>query len=159
MKSCPETEKIRKLIAGGLTDTEISSLREHAVQCPSCRQELRIEAEIDRELARQFTAPELEGSVIRALKTLELADANGGRHDFNKYLIFAALILVFGSLVAPYLLHFPADWIGRFVSAERLRPLVDAFRSNLPLVIGVGAGLMTVSLIFSFPRFRKAFDL
>ena len=158
MKSCPETDKIRKLIAGDLTEKEVSSLREHAEKCPSCRQELRIETDIDRELTRQYTAPEIEGSVIRALKIMELAEAGGRRGDY-KYFLCAALILVFGPLVAPYLLHIPTDWISRFVSAERLRPLVDAFRSNLPLVIGVGTGLMTVSLIFSFPRLRKAFEL
>lgn len=159
MNSCPESEKIRAWRSGSLSAEETRRLQSHIEACPACRQELDIETAIDRELALGIRPPEIEGSVLRALRTLDLADAKDGRHDFYKYLLYAALIMVFGSLVAPYLLHIPTDWIGRFVSAERLRPLVDAFRSNLPLTIGIGAAFTAVSLIFSFPRLRKVLEI
>jgi hypothetical protein len=64
-----------------------------------------------------------------------------------------------GFLVLPYLAHFPTEWIGRFISMDRIRHVVYAFRSSLSFTIGVGAALMSASLIFSFPRFRKIFEL
>jgi hypothetical protein len=42
---------------------------------------------------------------------------------------------------------------------DRIRHVVYAFRSSLSFTIGVGAALMSASLIFSFPRFRKIFEL
>ena len=159
MNSCPESEKIRALRSGSLSAEETRRLQSHIKTCSACRQELDIETAIDRELALEIRPPEIEGTVLQALRTLDLADAKDGRQDFYKYIFFAALILIFGSLVAPYLIHVPTDWIGRIFSAERLRPLVDAFRSNLPFAIGIGAALMFVSLIFSFPRLRKVLEL
>jgi anti-sigma factor RsiW len=159
MNSCPESEKIRALRSGSLSAEAARRFQSHVETCPDCRREMAVEAAIDRELAQECRAPEIETSVLRALKIMELADAEGGRHDSYKYLPSAALIMAVGFLALPYLAHLPTEWIGRLISMDRIRPVVYAFISSRSLVIGVGAVLTAASLIFSFPRFRKIFEL
>lgn len=158
MNSCLESERIRALRSGFLSVEETRLLNTHIETCPTCRQELKVETEIDRELTLEIRAPEIEGTVLRALRTLGLAKAEGGRNDFYKYLLYTVLITVFGFLILPYIFHIPTEWIGRFFSVDRLRPLVGVFRSNLPVTIGIGLALFGASLLFSFPRLRKVFE-
>jgi len=159
MNSCPESEKIQALRSGSLSAEEARLMQSHIETCPACRQELEVETAIDRELALEIRAPEIEASVLRELKILGLAEAGDSRHDFYKYLLYAALIVVFGFLIMPHLLHLPPLRIGQLFSPDRLRPLISVFQSNLPVTIGIGFALLSISLLFSFPRLRKAFEL
>jgi hypothetical protein len=159
MNSCPESEKIQALRSGSLSAEEARLMQSHIATCPACRQELEVETAIDRELALDIHAPKIEDSVLRGLKILGLAEAEDRGHDFYKYLLYAVLIVVFGFLIMPYLLHLPPLRIGQLFSPDRLRPLFSVFRSNLPVTIGIGFALLSVSLLFSFPQLRKVFEL
>jgi predicted anti-sigma-YlaC factor YlaD len=157
MNFCPESEKIRALRSGSLSAEETRRFQSHLEDCPACRQELQVESAIDRELVFEYQPPEIESPVLRELKLLGLAEAEGNRHDYYKYLISALLITVLGILVTPYLLHLPPLQIGSFFSPDRIRPLVNIFKSNPLITIGIGYALLGASLVFSFPRLRRVF--
>jgi hypothetical protein len=159
MRSCPETEKIRALRSGSLTEEEASSLKNHAAGCPVCRQELRIEDEIDLELARDFTASGIENEVLRELEVIRLMEKDKNGRGTYRYLLLAALTAVLGFLVIPYPLRLPPIRLGPLFAPDRLMPLVEFVKSNPLVVIVAGNVLIAVSLFMSYPRFRKALSI
>jgi hypothetical protein len=157
MNSCPESGKIRALRSGSLSAEEVRQFQDHVASCPTCRQELQVESAIDRELAFKYQPPEIEGSVLRELKLLDLAETAVNRNDFYKYLFYAVLLAAFGILAMPLFIHMPSVRIGPFFSPERIRPPVDFIKSNPLITIGIAYALLAASLIFSFPRLRRLF--
>jgi anti-sigma factor RsiW len=157
MNSCPESKKIRALRSGSLSAEEVKRFHNHLASCPACRQELQVESAIDRELVFEYQPPEIEGSVLRELKLLDLAEPAVRRRDSYKYLIYAVLLAVFGTLVMPLLVHLPSVRMAPFFSPERIRPLVDFIKSNPLITVGIGYALLAASLAFSFPRLRRVF--
>lgn len=155
MNSCPESEKIRALRSGSLSAEEAGRFQDHVASCPACRQELQVESAIDQELAFEYQPPAIEGAVLRELKLLDLSQSAVSRRDFDKYLICAILLAVFGILAMPLLVHLPSVRIGPFFSPERIRPLVTLVKSNPLVTIGIGYTLLAASLVFSFPRLRR----
>lgn len=156
MRFCSETEKIPALRSGNLTEEQAFALRRHASQCPVCQQEMLIEDEIERELARGSAAPEIEGRVIRELKLLRLADTEKPTSRFYQYLAISALSMILGFLIMPYLLHFSVLRSGPYFALTRFVTLVVFLKSHLPVMFVIGNALMAVSLFLTYPRFRRA---
>ncbi len=159
MNSCQHSEKILEYVLGLLPERENEEFKKHLQSCAVCQRELRVETNIEKELA-----VELQPGYIEERVHVKLALRQTLRVGFSwlyalRMAAYGVTVMVLALVLPPIILRFPfsqqldvTTYFDSFATiARRMLPSIQLSF----LIVGLGATFMIASVIYSFAYLRK----